>query len=228
MIALLNDTHPLFFSESLSWSPLLPNDPEDGPVFVSPSQVLRGDKRLESIWCDLASFCHAANLAFQTGRKMNPNLFQEVLISAMYRLLFLRLPDSDNKSDQTTCVKALHLAMIAFSVTVLLQAQGTEIHFGNLSSHLRNAILRLDVDDRSQRSMHLWILVVADISAVTDEDHHWILSLLQQLLLPNGVSTWTEMRVLLKNFLWIDTIHDKGGKGLFDQITAYKRKDHLT
>ena len=152
---------------------------------------------------------------------MNPNLFQEALISAMYRLLFLSAPKSDGKPKQTAYVKALHLAMTAFSATVLLQAQGTEARFEELSLQLREAIYSLNVDTQAPNEAHVWILVIAGISAITSEDDHWLLPLLRQMLPSVEVSTWAEMRVLLKKFLWIDTIHDKGGRNLFNQVTRH-------
>jgi hypothetical protein len=48
------------------------------------------DPRLQNVALDLQEFALAANLAFQTGRKIPAALYRETLVSVQYRLLALR------------------------------------------------------------------------------------------------------------------------------------------
>ncbi|KAK4101122.1 hypothetical protein N658DRAFT_524308 [Parathielavia hyrcaniae] len=56
------------------------------------------DPRLLNILVDLQEFSFAANLAFQTGRKIPAKLYSETLVSVQYRLLALR--DEDDATRQ--------------------------------------------------------------------------------------------------------------------------------
>lgn len=47
-----------------------------------------------------------------------------------------------------------------------------------------------------------------------DANDYWLMPLIAELL--SRVSTWDELRRTLKQFLWIDLIHDKDGRALFD------------
>ena len=70
------------------------------------------DSRLLAIHSDLHEFSRAANLAAQTGRKLEPDLLQDVMVSIQYRLLHL-------KYDSKDAHELLRVVMLAYSTTVL-------------------------------------------------------------------------------------------------------------
>jgi hypothetical protein len=220
-VAVLTGAQPLFFSENLDWKPFLPKGPEYSAVPTSLVAILHQDKRIEHIGSDLASFSRSANLAFQTDHKINPQLFHEILISAMYRLLLLA-PKRNHKPSGNDWLEAIRLSMVGFSATILLQGHGIKMRFANLSEQLREAIETLDLGDQTLYEVHVWMLFVAGLSAVTDEDDGWLAPLLARQLL--GKCTWDGTRRLLKRFLWIDAIHDKDGRALFDRTLGPEKR----
>jgi hypothetical protein len=69
--------------------------------------------------------------------------------------------------------------------------------------------------------VRVWILAMAAIVAVTDEDDFWILPLLgEELKDRKEFRTWNKLRGVLKRFLWIDVLHDKEGKRVLGKVLA--------
>lgn len=78
----------LFGADSLVWKLYLV-DPAKALVILGRTLVNAADIRVVNVWLDLRDFTVSVNLAHQTGRKIAPVLFQEVLISVQYRLYHL-------------------------------------------------------------------------------------------------------------------------------------------
>lgn len=219
-VAVLTGAQPFFFSENLDWKPFLPKGTEYSAIPTSLVAILHQDKRIEHVWSDLASFSRSANLAFQTDHKISPQLFHEILISAMYRLLLA--PKRNHEPSGNDWLEAIRLSMVGFSATILLQGHAIKMRFANLSEQLREAIETLDLGDQPLYEVRVWMLFVAGLSAVTDEDDGWLVPLLARQL--SGESTWDGIRRLLKRFLWIDAIHDKDGRALFDRTLRPEKR----
>ncbi|KAF4999234.1 hypothetical protein FGRMN_2598 [Fusarium graminum] len=99
--ALRFGSKPVFFNDGISWNP-----------YVSSKGLIRGmkkaakrngvigafiktlDPRLSNVWKDLDEFATLSNLASQTGLKLQPNTFSEIMVSIFYRLLTLSYPES--------------------------------------------------------------------------------------------------------------------------------------
>ncbi|KAF2670596.1 hypothetical protein BT63DRAFT_478723 [Microthyrium microscopicum] len=214
MIALaINKTPTLLSATSISWVSYLA--PPNTPI----TTVLAQNPELAAIYADLVAFARLANIALQTGTKINPLLFQEILISSMYRLLLLpRTTASTNQPnasacDQTPIVRALHTSLTATAANVFLQTGAIGMRFATLSAHQRRDICALDesaIDE--EKEMRIWMLVIARITAVDDSDDEWIMSRLSALLRSVKKSEWKEIRTMLKSFIWMDLVHDGPGQ----------------
>jgi hypothetical protein len=194
-IAIGSGSKPLFFSEGFSWDPYLlppskksstkPIIPSDttqtkqttAPTNLPPltSNVLRNlhptvnDPRLLNILLDLQEFSLAANLAFQTGRKIPSTIFCETLVSVQYRLLALRDEDDQRRQkqqqpfqDQDTSTDTnnweidpavegntskladlLRLGMLAFTTTTFLQIKQLPMRYPDLARRMRGCVRAL-------------------------------------------------------------------------------------
>ncbi|KAF8849032.1 hypothetical protein BDZ45DRAFT_773889 [Acephala macrosclerotiorum] len=203
-IALASGTTPFFFSSNIAWEPFLPT--ADDHIVPLPDM----DLKLANSWCDLRTFCRSANIAFQTGQKVNPELFQETLISIEYRLIHLDL-------EKDILQETLRLATLAFSTTVFLQMAGVKVRYGSLSRQLKSSIHHKSLE-QAPDDLCIWIFFVASISAVTDEDDFWVIPLLKRRLQIADVESWNAVRGILKKFTWIDALHDADGKRVFDRV----------
>jgi len=122
--------------------------------------------------------------------------------------------------------------MLAYTATIFLQAQGIGARLNHLSSELGSCILNLDFNSLGEQEIDLelkiWILFVTAISGSTDEDDVWLLPLLKQMLARAGMKDeWGKVRGVLKALLWIDALHDKDGKRIFEKIQSPLVQSHL-
>lgn len=207
----MNGTEPLFFSKNISWKPFLP--PPSPHQTSQLTTIPTYDSKLAHIYTDLQTFSITTNLAFQSTNKISPTLFQEILISTQYRLSFLEYP-------YNFIEHILRLALLVFSTTIFLQTRGIRTRFQPLSAQLRTAV----VGDRFRElewQLRVWILVMAAIVAVTEEDDFWILPLLRKEIKDHvELRHWEDLRRVLKRFLWIDVLHDPDGKMVCEKIFA--------
>jgi hypothetical protein len=106
-LALRTGKKPMLFSDAISWEPYIATLHDTS--HESPPKNFPGlDTKLRYVWADLREFTRSANLAFQTGQKMDCVLLQEILVSVLYRLQLLHV--NAGSPDE-----AIHVGMLAFS-----------------------------------------------------------------------------------------------------------------
>lgn len=69
-------------------------------------------------------------------------------------------------------------------------------------------------------NIHLWCLFMGGIAATGTQEREWFVAELRRFCEHDAVSisTWDEVRVILKSVLWLDTACDSGGKDLWGTI----------
>lgn len=186
----------MFFSEGFSWDSYLILQTDDAASPTKPSlhpdnnsnssepplkqptpskTALRNlcpgirDHRLLNTALDLQEFTLAANIAFQTGRKIPPDLFRETQVSVQYRLLALRDEDDERRSrqqqqqqhqrleteelshpipeetgpltqDTITAQRLLCLGMLAFTTTTFLKIKQLPMRYVDLVRRMRECV----------------------------------------------------------------------------------------
>ncbi|TVY13988.1 hypothetical protein LARI1_G008670 [Lachnellula arida] len=209
-MALLTDRKPLFFSDGICWEPYIAKNASRKTL---PTHMAGLDSNLLHIWADLREFTRSANLAFQTGQKIGCILFQEILVSVQYRLLLLDV--SAGSLDEVVLV-----GMLAFATNIFLQMQGLGIRFDALSSRLRGCLLGLrGLEDDATVELKLWLLFVARMPDSVSEIDSWIEAEMKKTLGALGLKKWEAVKDILKRYLWIDVLHEKGGKDAFEDAT---------
>jgi hypothetical protein len=207
-VALLNGTEPSFFSTDIHGNQNITHGPYQSPQLFIPNL----DPRISNIWTQLYNFCNLTNLAFQSDRKVPFEYFEELLIFSEYHLLHLSFSGENNS------METIRLAMLAFSVTLFLQAPGTRVRFDLLSRDVQQSIVGPTSFHEMPCEVQLWVLFVAAISAVTDEDDHWIIPLLKSTMRARGITTWNEVKEVIKKFLWIGVLFDNDGERVFEKL----------
>ncbi|KAB5566846.1 hypothetical protein GE09DRAFT_1284560 [Coniochaeta sp. 2T2.1] len=239
-LAMRTGAKPLLFTPpELTWKPYLA-DPATSPTAYPWHDLLDSpDIRLVYIYLDLGEFGRSLNLAHQTKRKIPPSLFQEVLISVQYRLHHLSYPSHDVQ-------ETLRLAMLAFSASLFLSAPHSphtrpvlDCSKG-LAAGFAESLLLLHVFERKTHDgrdpcleldlclAFLGRVMVSGLDLAEQQQQRSrlldgkIISTARAL----GLTAWTEMRRVLKGFLWVDVIHDEPGRRLFDTASAGKLEEH--
>jgi hypothetical protein len=206
--ALLTDRKPFFFTDGISWEPYI-SKRQNNARDSFPKYFAGLDIKLCNVWADLSGFTRSANLAFQTGKKMDCVVFQEILISILYRLFLI-------DASTSSFGKALHLGMLAFSTNIFLQSQGLVMPFEKLSAQLRDSLRDLqDLEDGSLIDFKLWLLFVARMFNVTEYRDSWLEPEIKRTLEVLKLVSWQNVRDKLKEYLWIGVLHDDSGKKSF-------------
>jgi hypothetical protein len=215
---------PLFFADhTISWNAYLPNTT---PVSRDTAiHVLFGDSndpRMVNVWHDLYELSRAANIAAQAGRKLESNLLEDVMISVQYRLLLLQYDDEDLH-------EILRVVMLAYSTTILpllfSQYDSVTANFSSTSSGLQRFLsaskkllaetLPVEKMPVEKLKVLLWLLVVVRITMSDNELIDFQLGKTIQFL---NLSSWDEILVILKGFLWVEVLHIEQTKRIFDEI----------
>ncbi|KAB5542961.1 hypothetical protein GE09DRAFT_1289600 [Coniochaeta sp. 2T2.1] len=236
-LAMRTGTKPLLFtSPELAWKPYLA-DPATSPRTYPWRDLFdSSDIRLVNIYLDLSEFTRSLNLAHQTKRKIGPPaLFQEVLISAQYRLHHLSYPSHDIQ-------ETLRLAMLAFSASLFLSAPHSphtrpvlDCNKGLAAAFADSLLLRVlerKKDDRRDPCLELDLClaflgrVMVSVLDLAEQQRSQLGETIARTAPALGLTAWTEVRRVLKRFLWVDVIHDEPGRRIFDTASAGTLEDH--
>ena len=71
--------------------------------------------------------------------------------------------------------------------------------------------------------LRLWLLMVGGTTLCTATDNTWLQPLLEADMEAAGISSWPQMQATLNSFLWINLLHDKAAKSLYDTLTSTSR-----
>lgn len=170
------------------------------------------DPRLSNVWRDLEEFSTLSNLASQTGRKLQPNTFSEIMVSILYRLLALSYPTSPVEN-------ALRLGMMAYTASIFFRWREMKQRQAFLDDSFRGALVELRKGGvRPSDTMLLWLLVLWKITVSDDSDHdvfsEWTFEVLHGL----EVKSWNGVRDVLKTVVWIDCLFDASGRRVFEPM----------
>ena len=208
-LALRFGCKPLFFEETMNWDEVLhssyglrnsinkTNSVDEVSVFLK-----RSDDRLFMIWKDLQQFSRLCNLAAQTSHKMAPNLFSEILVSVLYRLLHLSATSSE--------LEAFRLGMITFASQVFYQWRGIRQRQQDLDARFLKSLLGMQAagDDIPSKGS-LWLFVMAVGSTSIEELDSEVLTCRTRFTLDKlAIKYSQDVRALLKPIMWIDFLQD--------------------
>ena len=194
------------------------------PITTAIHAILRDsgrapDSRLLAIYSDLHEFSRAANLAAQIGRKLEPDLLQDVMISIQYRLMHLKYEFKDAH-------ELLRVVMLAYSATVLpllfSQFGGySSLDFPSLQEYLRTHAQKEGSPERSRA--WLWILVVIGLSSLHC-DVNVLDSHLACTVRDLKLQSWKDTLIVLKSFLWIDVLHTERATAWVTYLSNLNKK----
>lgn len=172
------------------------------------------DLRLAKVWLDFQELATGLNLAYQTQRKLSPDIFQEALISIQYRLQHLSY-------DAQGPHELLRLAMLALSTTIFHETVGVKLHlhYRPLAERFRTALQSsLEATHTKWKTFALWLVYIGAISVLdATVDYRWLKGQVVENSVSLNLRTWAETRQALKAFIWIDVVNDKVGERFFEQ-----------
>ncbi|KAB5578293.1 hypothetical protein GE09DRAFT_545805 [Coniochaeta sp. 2T2.1] len=193
------------------------DQPDTYPQLPAILKPLRDDDRIAAVFCDLQRLTQILN----NYRRLKDSDFKLAVCSIQYRLLSL-----DHVFPPATLPECLRLAMLVF-LTTTFEIPDRGKRYPYLAARFRAsacAMLELyepravweDVRD----DFVLWLLVIGGVSLYGVEEE-WVRNRWRKLV-PEG-EMWYTTRMRLKQFLWIDALHDKLGEEMHDALRGDKK-----
>jgi len=218
-LALCFGDQPLFFRDEMLWESYIAAHNLIGKSHVvifneELSAFTRTlDKRLAIIQKDLHEFSLISNLAYQTKRSIDPNMFNEMMVSVLYRLLYLGF-----QGDPLN--EIIRIGMVAFASSIFLRWRGTRQRNDYWTYIFRDGLLKMQARETNYPpAIQVWLLFTFAIytSAGSYKDD-WLYTRLEEALELLHIRTWDEARPVLKSVMWIDFLHDPVGSNIFKTL----------
>ena len=216
--ALFCGHQPYLFEKELSWDCFIANrdlircihEPHDADIRAFAETTM--DVRLHNVLRDLHAFSCLSNLAYQTTRKLSPEIYNEMMISILYRLTHLSF-----KSDPLQ--EAIRNGLLACSSAIFVQRQFMDRPYDQLLNLYNDSLsqLRKATDIDLPVSILLWLtmlsyVIVHEDPSRKDEERAW----LDEAITRADIDSWSQAREILKSVVWIDFMHDRRGKEVFE------------
>ncbi|EXJ91049.1 hypothetical protein A1O1_04156 [Capronia coronata CBS 617.96] len=174
------------------------------------------DPKLGNCWKDIHAFSCLSNLAYQTTRKLSPDVYNEMMVSILYRLTRLSFED-DLLQDM------IRIGLLVYCSTLFLTRQYLERPYERLCNLFDAALLRLCQVSANEVPLPplvlLWLLILRHLVAYQErcsESDSWQTVWLDKAVVLTGVDTWLQAQRVLRSVMWVDFVHDERGKECFD------------
>ncbi|TIC89883.1 hypothetical protein CH35J_012316 [Colletotrichum higginsianum] len=221
---------PLYYRDGIDWGSSLGRKLGDLPAGFQRSRdrcrirLLADsfDPRLGNVFQDLHDFSLLANYLAETGQKIEPHVFQNLMTSVQYRLLYLEPATRAGVADM------FRLGMSSYITTLFLKVHGAKIPLAALTSQLRSVCRQFEVADASTAAVRLlvaWTLVTGAISVFdgNEDDDAWLIPKLASLRDSLG-ATWPEAEARLGEVMWVELAHSSQGVKVFEKLVLHVAK----
>lgn len=226
-LALRFGCKPVFFRDEVPWDPYIAEGKvihQKAETHLEEDEISRFittlDKRLVNIWNDTKEFCRLGNLAQQTGHKLSPNTFSEIMVSILYRLLSLSFPES-------LIQEALRIGLMAFASALFFRWRGLRQRQIYLEELFRNTLENLEQSStETPATVLLWLVMTWETCVMDccegrgDPFAPWLVRIIEQ----SGLGSWQEARAILKPTVWLDFVNDALGEEAFMAALAGRQE----
>ena len=175
--------------------------------YGSENYLHRMDQNLATIWSVMQRFCSVVNIIAETQQRLSGETIHDTMASVMYRLLYF-------KFEAGSIDEAIRLSLLGLSYQVFFQWQDMKLPHPHFPSSLKKCLVNLKTNKGFPPTIMLWFILVGAISGLSDDI--WLKHHLREHIRLCRVKSWGEMRDILKSYMWIDLLHDKPGKDVFE------------
>ncbi|OAG10811.1 uncharacterized protein CC84DRAFT_495861 [Paraphaeosphaeria sporulosa] len=204
----------LFTYEAIPWPLILP------PTDVISSRDAghiesRLDPKLSSVWAAMSHFCAMMNIAARNPTaRVTAETFLQAMSSILYRLLHLRF-------EEDTLNETFRLAILAIAAPTFLDWKTVYWLNGHFTLVWRQALETVLAESTFTPRDRVWLLMVGTLSFAHDLDFlARLIDGLRTLTEHCEILTWNALRELLGSYMWIGTLFDKPGAGVFEAVSA--------
>lgn len=217
--AMLSGRRPLLLlKEGISWDCFIAerglihcnHQPYGAKVRVFLETTL--DIRLRNVLRDIHAFSCISNLAYETTCKLPSDIYNEIMISILYRLTHLSF-ESDPLQE------SIRTGLMAFSSAIFIQRDFMKCPYDQLLNIYRNALLTLRNSTNIDVPVHivLWLAMLLHLVAHKEPSPaDWQSVWLEEAILQASINSWPQAREILRSVVWVSFIHDRPGKQVFE------------
>ncbi|KAK6344639.1 hypothetical protein TWF718_006597 [Orbilia javanica] len=188
-------------------------------AFITTTNARIYDTSIQSIFRDILCASKFINTSKTTNQKIEPTMFQEILISAGYRLFHMHpldMPRTVSGADNIC-----HLALLAMIATMLIRKGHSRLSYPFLAGLFHEALVETAGEQEIEDGLLLWVLFMAGISVFNVKDDNWLSLKLRSCISDMKLDSWEGTKIILGNYPWIDYFHDDPGLELWDILTRY-------
>ena len=216
--ALLSGQQPRLFRDEIQWSCFIADrdliqcshQPHDAYIHTFLEATV--DKRLHNALRDLHTFSCISNLAYQTTRKLSPDIYSDIMTSILYRLTSLSY-ESDPLQE------ALRVGLLAISSTIFMQRQFMEHPYDNLLNLHRKSLLKLreSTDIDIPVPILLWLTMLLHVVENKEPSlPDWLSVWLDEVIFCAGIDSWPQAHEILRSMVWVNFVHNRCGMPAFE------------
>lgn len=176
------------------------------------------DTVLRDVLIDLMSISYFFNDS-HVFVKLDPYAYQEILIVVCYQLLQRNplLCEGFEDVNENAC----HLGLLVLVTKLLFQhGRSRKFPYHLLLERVRFSIQSSLSNKLVAETTRLWLLFVAGISVFGDTKLMLLMPQIRILLSGLNIDSWENARKTIKTLPWIDAVHDKPGKELWQTIVC--------
>ena len=200
----------LFTYDEIPWSLMEPSQDffRKGTPFGLAERI---DPTLAAVYSAMCCFCEMVNIAaVNQAARLSEDTFLHAMGSILYRLLYLRY-------ERGSLDETIRLSLLAFSAPVFLDWKTVYWINGHFITSWRQCLTDMLANFTCFTPQDsIWILMIGALTMSHDQDFRTqIMDCLQFLTVSSHMSTWEDLELLLKSYVWIDVLFDEPGKGIF-------------
>ncbi|KAF4122550.1 hypothetical protein GMORB2_7542 [Geosmithia morbida] len=198
------------------------------PALAVPSPLLNairntGDQDVFDIIHDILKVSRLLSSGI-ASTMLRPSQFQTLITTVFYRLVAVR-PLASPPAHVHPVANAIHLALLSYMTTFLVTlGHQSVVRYHLLTRQLKTAlsdsVFRASIDPAT----HLWILVVAGISALHD-DQDWLRPRVANTVACFGMTDWKFARRLLAKYPWVIGFHDQSASTFWTNCFSQPLRD---
>ncbi|KAE9369325.1 hypothetical protein N431DRAFT_510886 [Stipitochalara longipes BDJ] len=228
--AFLSGHQPLLLNEGISWDCFIADrgliqcshQPNGNTPY--PFADVAMDPKLYNAWKDLHAFSCIINVAYQTGRKLSPDTYNEMMISVLYRLTYLSF-------ENNSLHEAIRVGLLIYSAMIFMQRYYLKQSYDHLLNLFYNTLLKLRNSTSTYMpvDIELWFTLLAHVVENKEPSpQDWRSIWLNEVFLRAGINSWLGACETLRSVAWVDFIFNRLGQQAYEQTILYKSGTDMT
>ncbi|KAK6539159.1 hypothetical protein TWF694_009403 [Orbilia ellipsospora] len=225
--ALQKGTRPRFYRDEFPYSVICSMSSWTSScyeVFVTMTKARVYDVNTQTVFRDLLCVSRFFDASHDAHPKLEPFAFQEVLISASYRILsaYPLATERPSNSSENAC----QLGLLAMMTTMLIRsAHHEKLCYLLIANLLKSAIDALLYDPKTDQAFLLWLLFMAGISVPDVQYDEWLLPQIKKCADKLDLDTWVSANQSLTVYPWIRLFHQAPGEELWNNAMEQRNID---